>query len=354
MNWSQETAVSKSKPTPKTIALTLGDINGIGPEVILKALAQWSHPPTVRIAIVGPVAAIQFWQERLKYERHFPLIYNLSEWPAHENVAVLRADFDDAAVEIGNWTRSSGRVAAQALLCAADWAKNGLAHAIVTGPTAKVALVSAGYDYPGQTEFIAERLNAKYFAMVLMAGSFRVALVTTHVPLRKVAQALSQEKIVEKLRVLHQDLQQRFGIVSPKIAVTGLNPHAGESGVLGGEEQEIIQPALAQAQNEGIAASGPFPADALFGRYANRGPGEKASFDAFLAMYHDQGLIPLKMAGFGRAVNYTAGLPVVRTSPDHGTAFDIAGKGVANPTSMIEALQLAVDIITKSNGARAI
>jgi 4-hydroxythreonine-4-phosphate dehydrogenase len=158
--------------------------------------------------------------------------------------------------------------------------------------------------------------------------------------------------------VIHQELQQRFDIAEPKIAVTGLNPHAGESGVLGNEEEQIIKPAIMQAQSEGIAASGPYPADALFGRYASpvhqATANKTSSYDAFLAMYHDQGLIPLKVLGFGRAVNYTAGLPIVRTSPDHGTAFDIAGKGMANPTSMIEALQLAVDIITKSHGGRAI
>ncbi|RIK76264.1 4-hydroxythreonine-4-phosphate dehydrogenase PdxA, partial [candidate division KSB1 bacterium] len=226
--------------------------------------------------------------------------------------------------------------------------------AIVTGPIAKVALAAAGYNYPGQTEFIAERQGAKHFAMMLIAGSFRVALVTTHLPLRNVAAAITQEKIIDKLRVLHRELRSRFNIPAPKIAVTGLNPHAGESGMLGKEEEEIIKPALAQAQREGIAASGPFSADALFGRYANRTGDEKLSFDAFLTMYHDQGLIPLKMAGFGRAVNYTAGLPIVRTSPDHGTAFDIAGKGIANPTSMIEAIQLAVDIITKNDGDRPV
>lgn len=338
----------------KTLALTLGDINGIGPEVVLKALAQWSPPATARVALVAPVAAVQFWQKKLKIKPFFPIIQSSAEWPADKQIALILADFGDAAIEIGNWTITSGKVAAQALLHATAWAKEGLVDAIVTGPTAKVALAAAGYNYPGQTEFIAERLGAKHFAMVLMAGSFRVALVTTHLPLRNVAAAITQEKIIDKLRVLHHELCGRFNISAPKIAVTGLNPHAGESGMLGKEEEEIIQPALAQAQREGIAASGPFSADALFGRYANRAGNEKLSFDAFLTMYHDQGLIPLKMAGFGRAVNYTAGLPIVRTSPDHGTAFDIAGKGIANPTSMIEAIQLAVDIITKNDGDRAV
>lgn len=345
-------SINKSKF--KTLVLTLGDINGIGPEVVLKALTQWKSAATARVALLAPVAAVQFWQKKLKVEQHFPIIQDLTEWPENESVALALADFGDAAVEIGNWTITSGKVAAQALLHATAWANEGLVDAIVTGPTAKVALAAAGYNYPGQTEFIAERLRSEHFAMMLIAGNFRVALVTTHLPLRNVAAAITQEKIADKLRVLHRDLQERFNIPAPKIAVTGLNPHAGESGMLGMEEQEIIQPALAQAQREGIVASGPFPADALFGGYANRAGDEKLSFDAFLTMYHDQGLIPLKMAGFGRAVNYTAGLPIVRTSPDHGTAFDIAGKGIANPTSMIEAIQLAVDIITKNDGDRPV
>lgn len=338
----------------KTLALTLGDINGIGPEVVLKALTEWSPPATARVALVAPVAAVQFWQQKLRIEQNFSIIRNFAEWPADERVALIQTDFGDATIEIGNWTITSGGVAAQALLHATAWAKDGLIDAIVTGPTAKVALAAAGYNYPGQTEFIAERLSAKHFAMMLMAGSFRVALVTTHLPLRSVAAAITQEKIIDKLRVLHRELRSRFNIPAPKIAITGLNPHAGESGMLGKEEEEIIKPALAQAQREGIAASGPFSADAIFGRYANRAGDEKLSFDAFLTMYHDQGLIPLKMAGFGRAVNYTAGLPIVRTSPDHGTAFDIAGKGIANPTSMIEAIQLAADIITKNDGDRPV
>ncbi len=181
-----------------------------------------------------------------------------------------------------------------------------------------------------------------------MAGDFRVALVTTHLPLRKVTEAITSKKIVEQLRVVEHELQSRFGIAQPRIAVTGLNPHAGENGVLGEEERTIIAPAIAHAQREGLHAEGPFSADALFGQFAQgRNENNATPFDAYLAMYHDQGLIPLKMYGFGRAVNYTAGLPVLRISPDHGTAYNIAGKNLAQPSSMIEALKLAVALLTK-------
>ncbi len=342
----------------KVIALTLGDINGIGPEVILKALAQWSPPTTVRIAIIGPVGALRFWQKKLNFNQPIPVISDIANWEGAEAVALVQADFGDPPVAIGNWSKASGAAAAQALLYATEWANKGMVQAIVTAPVAKVALAAAGYNYPGQTELIAERLGVKNVAMMLMAGGFRVALATTHLPVRQVAQAITSAGILDKLRVLHQELQQRFGIAHPRIAVTGLNPHAGEEGLLGEEEEKHIKPAIAQAQQEGIAASGPYPADALFGRYASQlqtaVSGGAFSFDAFLAMYHDQGLIPLKMLGLGRAVNYTAGLPVIRTSPDHGTAFDIAGRGIASPTSMIEALQLAVEIITRGTRDRAV
>jgi 4-hydroxythreonine-4-phosphate dehydrogenase len=245
----------------------------------------------------------------------------------------------------------SGKIAGEALQCAARLAREGMIHAIVTAPVSKAALNAAGYQYPGQTEFIAEQLGVKSFAMMLMAGDFRVALATTHLPLRKVAESLQVEKLVATLRVVHCELQTRFRISRPRLAVTGLNPHAGEGGLLGEEESVTIAPAIARVRAEGIEASGPFSADALFGKLAQQQRSNAATstdFDAYFAMYHDQGLIPLKMAGFGRAVNYTAGLPLVRTSPDHGTAYDIAGKNLAQPTSMIEALQLAASLSAKN------
>jgi 4-hydroxythreonine-4-phosphate dehydrogenase len=331
-----------------TIALTIGDVNGIGPEVALKALHAWQPPQSVRVLLLGPRSAWEFWQERLQLELHAPVIEVLSSWPNHAQIAMIDTMQITHAVELGKATITSGKIAGDALIAASDMAGAGLIDAIITAPVSKYALAQAGFHYPGQTEFVAERLGAKHFAMMLMAGEFRVALVTTHLPLRKVAEAITSKKIVEQLRVVHHELQTRFDIAQPKIAVTGLNPHAGEGGLLGEEEQAIIAPAIQHAQREGIHAEGPFSTDALFGKFA-QSQHEKsvAAFDAYLAMYHDQGLIPLKMFGFGRGVNYTAGLPVIRLSPDHGTAYDIAGKNLAQPTSMIEALKLAVALITK-------
>jgi len=337
-------------PIQKTIAITIGDVNGIGPEVVLKALQAWQPPSFVRVVLLGPQAAWQFWQERLQLELHAPVVSDLASWPSPAPIVLFDTMRISQAVEIGKATITSGKVAGDALIAATDLASPKLIQAIVTAPVSKFALAQAGYHYPGQTEFVAQRLGAKNFAMMLMAGSFRVALVTTHLSLRKVAEAISRAKIVAQLRVVDQELKTRFGIAQPRIAVTGLNPHAGEGGLLGEEEQTIIAPAIAQAFSEGIVAEGPFSADALFGKFAQSHHEKSASsFDAYLAMYHDQGLIPLKIFGFGHAVNYTAGLPVIRISPDHGTAYDIAGQGLAQPTSMIEALKLAVALLTKEH-----
>jgi len=322
----------------KTIALTIGDINGIGPEVTLKALAQmeWRE---FRVAIIGPMAAVQFWQKQLRLEMALPRITDLNDWPRDKSVVVLDETSLPVTVQMGELTPEAGKIAGAALQKAMQLARENKVHAIVTAPVNKHALHLAGFRYPGQTELLAEGLGCTEFAMMLVANGFRVALVTTHLPLRQVANAISTDLILRRLRVVQMDLTARFEIDAPRIAVAGLNPHAGEGGLLGEEEQTIIAPAIRRAREEGINSEGPFSADALFGQL------DKNRFDAYLAMYHDQGLIPLKMFGFGRAVNYTAGLPIIRTSPDHGTAFDIAGKGIASPTSMVEALRLAAHLL---------
>jgi len=327
-----------SEPVLKTIAVTIGDVNGIGPEVALKALAQTPWLRAFRVALVGPEAAWRFWQNYLRINLPLPRIADINEWPEGAPIVVLDETPEPSDIQIGALSIAAGKIAGDALTRAIALGRAGKIHAIVTAPVSKHALHLAGFHYPGQTELLAEGLGASEFAMMLVAENFRIALVTTHLPLRHVAAAISKDLIVRRLRVLQKDLTARFRIAQPRFAVTGLNPHAGEGGLLGDEEKNIIAPALEQARAEGILAAGPFSADALFGQY------KKNNFDAYLAMYHDQGLIPLKMFGFGRAVNYTAGLPVIRTSPDHGTAFDIAGKNLADPASMVEALRLAATL----------
>ncbi len=215
----------------------------------------------------------------------------------------------------------------------------------MTAPVSKEAMFRSGYRYPGQTEFLAKRSGSRESAMMLVAGGFRIALATVHLPLKWVSKALTVDLIMQKLRVIDTSLRRDFAIKRPKIALLGLNPHAGESGHIGTEEIFTIRPAIERARRNGIRADGPFPADGFFGAAAFR------SYDAVLAMYHDQGLIPLKMTAFSSGVNFTSGLPIVRTSPDHGTAFDIAGRGVADPGSMIEAIKLAASVI-KNRGRK--
>jgi len=236
--------------------------------------------------------------------------------------------------------REAGLVSGQAIEAAIDQARAGQVDAIVTAPICKAALNLAGFHYPGHTEFLAQRFGSRV-VMMMVAGPLRVALATTHCALSEVPLRLNEEVITRSLAITHAALSENFGIADPSVAVCALNPHAGEGGLLGVEEKEIISPAVEKAVQQGMRVAGPFPADSLFAA------ARKPRYDAYLAMYHDQGLIPLKMVAFGRAVNFTAGLPVVRTSPDHGTAFDIAGKNRADSRSMEEAVKLAIELVSK-------
>lgn len=268
------------------IGITLGDPAGIGPEVVAKALKSGRLDRRFDYEIIGNPRAKR------------------------------RADAADWVVE-------------GAKLCL-----DGKLAALATAPITKALLHRAGYPFVGQTELLAQLSHTKRFAMMLAGGPLRVALVTTHAPLRDVAKLITGRKIVEVIELSDQ-ICRRFGIRRPRIAVAGLNPHAGESGLLGDEEQRVIAPAVKRAARRGVVASGPHSADTLFYRAA------RGEFDAVVAMYHDQGLAPLKLIAFDNGVNLTLGLPFVRTSPDHGTAPDIAGKGIARPDGMIAAINMA-------------
>jgi 4-hydroxythreonine-4-phosphate dehydrogenase len=247
--------------------------------------------------------------------------------------------FERPGVDPGKQTVRAGKFAGDAITASAKLCIAGVIDGMVTAPVSKRTMVAAGYRFPGQTELVASLSGKGPATMMLIADTFRVGLATVHVPLRMVSRRVSHQLIVQRLTAIQRALKQDFGIRRPNIAVLGLNPHAGEEGLLGSEETGIISPAIRRARANGIRAEGPFPADGFFGTHSHR------NFDAVLAMYHDQGLIPLKMSGFSIGVNYSAGLPLVRTSPDHGTAFGIAGKGIADPGSMIEAIRLAAAII---------
>jgi 4-hydroxythreonine-4-phosphate dehydrogenase len=328
-------------PASCKIAITIGDMNGIGPEVTLKALKEWKPPASCQIVLIGPQWAYAFWLDKLGVAASYPAADGFSTL-ANKPIVILDVFQKTGTIQPGKITAEAGKIAGRAIDLAIELCKEQKCQAMVTAPASKKGLDLGGYHFPGQTELIADKLGIGNFAMMLLVEDFRVSPVTTHLPLKRVAQAISMERIVDKLKTLDRELRTRFGLAEPRLAVTALNPHAGEGGLLGDEEQRLIAPALAQAKEMGIQVEGPFPADALFGRL------DRNRFDCYMAMYHDQALIPLKMRGFGRAVNYTAGLPIIRTSPDHGTAYDIAGTNSAEPTSMVEALRLAVTLAAKS------
>jgi 4-hydroxythreonine-4-phosphate dehydrogenase len=313
-----------AEPRPPHLALTTGDPAGIGPEVVLKALASPDRPP-VPVIVYGPMAVLLDRAARFGLRSPQDLGARLVDVPL------------DGRIELGRTSAAAGRVAAAAVLRAVADAREGRVQALVTAPLNKESLRAAGHPWPGHTEMLAEAAGTPDVAMMFVGGGLRVALITIHRPLRTVPDAVTPAEVRRVARLVHRELP-RFGVTVPRIALCGLNPHAGEHGLLGHEEEHVLIPAVADLRREGLDISGPFPADSLFVR-AKRG-----EFDAVIAGYHDQGLIPVKLAAFGHAVNVTLGLPFVRTSVDHGTGFDIVEKGIADATSMVEAMKVAVDL----------
>ncbi|MFT3808997.1 MAG: 4-hydroxythreonine-4-phosphate dehydrogenase PdxA [Micropepsaceae bacterium] len=287
---------------PRPIALTMGDPAGIGPEIAAAAMA----------ALEGRIP-IRFIADRAALAATIP------GHPSGDNApAVIRA------IERG-----------------VELVQSGECSALVTNPIAKKVLIDAGFGFPGHTEFLGHLTGAPRAVMMLAVEGLRVVPVTVHEPLAKVPSLLTRDLIVETARIAAAALTRDFGIAAPRLALAGLNPHAGEGGAMGREEETVIRPAIARLQAEGLSVTGPHPADTLFH------PAARARYDAALCMYHDQALIPLKTIDFERGVNVTLGLPIIRTSPDHGTAFDIAGKGIASPASLIAAIELAADLAAR-------
>ncbi len=316
------------------LALTLGDPNGIGPEVVLKTLADDGMRERIEPIVVGSEAVLRAHAAALGLEE---VIDGLTVWEIAPGVT--------PEVAWGQTTPMGGRLAMRAVERAADACLAGEVDAMVTAPISKEAIVLAGYHVPGHTEFLAERTRAEGYTMMLVSGGLRVALVTTHMPVRAVAEAVTEAAILDKIRILDASLRRDFGIETPRLAVLGLNPHAGDGGVIGTEERDVIAPALDAARAEGFDVHGPFPADGFFGQRGYE------RHDAVLVMYHDQGLAPFKALAMGGGVNFTAGLPIVRTSPDHGTGFDIAGQDRADASSFREAVTLAADVARRRQAA---
>lgn len=321
------------------IGITCGDLNGIGLEVVIKAISD-NHIFNICTPIIfANNKAVNFYKKTIHDNNFsFNIMKDFSKL-SNKQVNVFNTWEEDVVITPGEESPIAGQYAFKSLQNAIDELKSGLIHAVVTSPINKNSIHSEAFPYTGHTPFLRDSFNAEDVVMLMCAENMRVAVVTEHVPVQDVAKELSTKKILSKLRIINQSLKDDFGIAKPKIAVLGLNPHAGDHGLIGNEEETIIQPAIKEAKQNNILAFGPYPADGFFAH------GQYAKFDAVLAMYHDQGLIPFKSLAIGEGVNYTAGLPIVRTSPDHGTAFDIAGKGIADAQSTLEAIFLAVDIV---------
>lgn len=324
--------------TPR-IAITIGDFNGIGPEVTLKSLADPALRREFRPLLIGPTEIFRHYAAMFELPLVLEEVGTAGAKTAAGAVPVLPSHPATVKqLQIGVTAPDAGVCAGSAIEKAIDLCMTQQADAMVTAPVSKEALHFAGYNFPGQTEMLAMLTRSDDVTMMLIAGTFRVALATVHIPVRSVAESLTVERIVSRLATVDRALRTDLGVAAPRIAVLGLNPHAGENGAIGTEEKTVVIPAIERAAARGIACEGPFPADGFFGAGSHKG------YDAVLAMYHDQGLIPLKMAGFDEGINFSAGLNIVRTSPDHGTAVGIAGKGTADPGSMKAAIRLAVSI----------
>ncbi|MBW1857901.1 MAG: 4-hydroxythreonine-4-phosphate dehydrogenase PdxA [Deltaproteobacteria bacterium] len=329
------------------ITITMGDPSGIGPEVILKTLLQGDIYQVCKPIVLGDINVLRMVSKKLG-----PLSFRTIKTPSEVTGSPGLVD----VISVSNLKRDSfipgrptvpgGKAMVDYIIKAVDFNKDGQVSAMVTCPISKELMHKAGYRFDGHTELLANLTNTRDYGMMLANESLRVSLVTIHCALKDVPQRLNKGLILKTIRLTYRTLEKDFAIKKPHVAVAGLNPHAGEAGLFGLEDKEIIQPAVDEAKTEGLLVDGPFPADTIFYHAIN------GKFDAVVAMYHDQGLIPVKLLHFSDSVNITLGLPIVRTSVDHGTAYDIAGKGVADPSSLIAAIRMAAKIASARRKAQ--
>ncbi|MBO8448969.1 MAG: 4-hydroxythreonine-4-phosphate dehydrogenase PdxA [Bacteroidetes bacterium] len=321
------------------VGITQGDSNGIGYETIIKAFSDERMLELCTPVIYGSSKIFGFYRKQLHNIGQINTNVISSAREAHpKRVNILNCLPENVFVEPGLSTPESAKAAIASLGKGVEDLKEGNIDVLVTAPINKRAMNNEGFGFTGHTEYLKKAFEAEDVTMIMVSDQLKVGIVTSHIPLKEVPGALTVEKILKKLRAMKHSLERDFGISSPKIAVLGLNPHCGDGGLLGDEEQSVILPAINAANEEDILAFGPYSADGFFGL------GNYSKFDATLAMYHDQGLAPFKAIAFESGVNYTAGLPAVRTSPDHGTAYEKAGKDMADPRSMISAIYTAMDI----------
>ena len=328
-----------------TIAITAGDINGVGYEIIAKSLIAPHICEICRPIVYGNAKVARQHLQTLDEEYH-NIQWNIINDPKQAKdgrLNLITCYNDDTPVQLGVSTSEAGQASLKSLQRACQDLKNGLVHAIVTAPINKDNIQSDAFRYSGHTEYLTQQFGEGTDSLMMMISDrMRVALVCNHTPIAKVAETITEERILSKLAVLNETLKKDFSCRKPRIAVLALNPHAGDNGLIGEEETNIIRPAITAAQEQGIWAYGPYSADGFFGA------GQYNHFDAVLAMYHDQGLAPFKALDMS-GVNFTAGLPIVRTSPDHGTAYNLAGKNEADPQSMLHAIYAAIDILRERN-----
>ena len=330
------TGVSEHKPV---IGFTCGDVNGIGIELIIKTLSDNRILEICTPVVFASNKVINFYRKSVpEIVFNFMNIKELTR-VNHKQVNIFSCWEEEVAITPGVMNEIGGKYAIKSLMAGAQALKDGKIHGLVTAPIHKKNIQSNEFNHTGHTPFLKNLFGVKDVLMLMTADNLKVGLVTEHVPVKDIAQYITRENITSKLQIMYASLQQDFGIDKPKIAVLGLNPHAGDEGLIGKEEEEIIKPAIKDAKQKNVLVMGPFSADAFFAR------AQYEKFDAVLAMYHDQGLIPFKSLSIGEGVNYTAGISGVRTSPDHGTAFDIAGKNQADEGSFRAAIFTCVDII---------
>ena len=320
------------------VGITHGDINGVGYEVILKTFSDPTMLELCTPVVYGSPKVAAYHRKAMEIQTSFSIV-NSAEEVQDGRVNVVNCIEEELKVELPKPTPEAGKTALAALERALADYREGLFDVLVTAPINKHTIQSDAFHFPGHTEYIEERVGEGQKAlMILLKGDFRVALVTGHVPVRDIAGELTKELIMEKMEIFHRSLKKDFGIDNPRIAVFSLNPHAGDNGLLGTEEQEVIIPAMKEMIARGVQCFGPYPADGFMGS------GNYTHFDGILAMYHDQGLAPFKALAMDEGVNFTAGLPIVRTSPAHGTAYDIAGKGIASEDSFRQSVYVAMDV----------
>lgn len=320
------------------VGITHGDINGIGYEVIIKSLMD-ARIMDMCIPIVYGSPKVAAYHRKALDITNFSFNHILNAKEANpKRYNIINCIDDNIRVELGKSTQMAGEAAYMALEAAVKDLKSGNIDVLITAPINKENIQSNNFNFPGHTEYLAGEFNSPEYLMLMVSNELKIGVATGHIPLKDVASSITTDLILSKLRILHKTLMGDFSIHKPRIAVLGLNPHAGDKGFLGKEEEEIINPALMKASEEGILAMGPYASDGFFGS------GDYKKFDAILAMYHDQGLIPFKSFAFESGVNFTAGLPIIRTSPGHGTAYGIAGEGIASEESFRNAIYLAIDL----------